>query len=93
MDVPVNLYLYSGKKVYCAFVDYRKAFDSIDRVFMRQKLLSNNIGGNFLQVIYNIVKDTKSKIKTHDVLSANFFKCNLGCARVKIYLPFYLQYI
>ena len=25
MDVLVNLYLYSGKKLYCAFVDYRKA--------------------------------------------------------------------
>ena len=78
MDVLDNLYLYSGKNLYCAFVDNKKTFDSIDRVFMWQKLMSNNIGDKFLQVIYNIYKDAKSKIKTHDGLSANFFKCNIG---------------
>ena len=30
-----------------------------------------------MQVRYNIYKYAKSKIKTHDELSINFFKCNV----------------
>ena len=60
------LYLSNNKKLYCAFVDYRKAFDSINRVYIWQKLLANNIGGKFLQVIYSLYKYAISKIKMHD---------------------------
>ena len=29
----LNIYLSAGKRVYCAFIDYKKAFDFVDRVF------------------------------------------------------------
>ena len=36
----IELYQSVYKRVYCAFIDYRKAFDSLDRNYLWQKLLS-----------------------------------------------------
>lgn len=38
----IDLYLFRGKKLYCAFIDYKKAFDSVNRTYLWQKLLANN---------------------------------------------------
>ena len=32
----IDLYLHRGRKLYCVFVDYRKAFDSVRRVYLWQ---------------------------------------------------------
>ena len=29
----IDLYLFRGKKLFCAFIDYKKAFDSVNRSF------------------------------------------------------------
>ena len=39
------------KKLYCCFVDYKKAFDSVPMIHLWYKLLSNGINGNILNVI------------------------------------------
>ena len=39
----IDFYLYKKKRLYCAFIDYRKAFDSVNRVALWRKLLDNNI--------------------------------------------------
>ena len=49
----IDLYLFRRKKLYCAFIDYRKAFDSVDRILLWQKLLRTSIDGNMLDVSYN----------------------------------------
>jgi hypothetical protein len=41
-------------KMYCAFVDFEKAFDKIWREGLWYKLLINNINGKMLNVIQNI---------------------------------------
>ncbi len=35
----IDLYISKKKKLYCAFVDYRKAFDTVDRSHLWQKVL------------------------------------------------------
>ena len=42
-----DFYLNKKKHLYFAVIDYRKAFDSINRVALWRKLLSNNIDGKF----------------------------------------------
>ena len=54
--------LHAGEKLYCVFIDYEKAFDKIDRTFLWQKLISENISSKLVQAIismYLIVKSCK----------------------------------
>ena len=52
----IDLYLFRRKKLYCAFVDFRKAFDSVNRILLWQKLLRNGIDGELLIVFQNLCK-------------------------------------
>ena len=46
----IDLYLFGGKKLYCSFIDYKKAFDSVNRVYLWQKLINNNIDGKMFKL-------------------------------------------
>ena len=50
----------------------RKAFDSVNRVARRRKLLSNNIDGNMFEVIFNIYDNAKSCVKAGGNISMFF---------------------
>ena len=41
----ISLYLSSGEQLFCAFVDLKKAFDTVWRIVLWQKLIKNKIGG------------------------------------------------
>ena len=69
----VELYQSVHKRVYCAFIDYRKAFDSIHRPFLWQKLLSYNINGKLLIVVK--YRYDQAKIEN---LDSDYFPCNIG---------------
>ena len=43
----IELYQSIHKRVYCAFIEYSKAFDTVDRTLLWQKFLSLNIDGKF----------------------------------------------
>ena len=65
------------KRLYCAFIDYRKAFDLVDRASLWSKLLSYNINGRIMKLIYNLYQNTKACIKLNNSISASF-NCNIG---------------
>ena len=73
----IDLFLSQKKRLYCAFIDYRKAFDTIDRSSLWLKLLNLNIKGKVLTVIKNIYQGAKSCVKTGNKVSA-YFCCNIG---------------
>ena len=73
----IQLYIKNGRRLYCAFIDYRKAFDFVDRSSLWLKMLSTGINGNILKVIYNLYDKAKSCVKTRDGLSS-LFHCNVG---------------
>ena len=60
LHVVIELYKSVHKRIYCAFIDYRKAFDSIDRSIIWQKLLSYGINGKMFIVIKDIYDKAKS---------------------------------
>jgi hypothetical protein len=47
------------KKLFCAFVDFEKAFDTAWRDALWYKMLLNNINGNMYQVIFNMYQNIK----------------------------------
>ena len=58
-----------GKKLYCCFVDIKKAFDFTDRNLLFLKLLKDlKIGGSFLKLLIQIYKDHKVFVKLSDGL-------------------------
>ena len=73
----IDVYLRKKKKLYCAFVDYRKAFDSIQHALLWDKLLKMNVGGKVLNIIQDMYKKTKLCVK-HMRTYSHFFSSNIG---------------
>ena len=66
-----------NKKLYCAFIDYQKAFDLVDRSCLWVKLLACNIKGKIMKLIFNLYQNTKACVKLNNELSRSF-TCNIG---------------
>lgn len=60
------------KKLYCSFIDFSAAFDSIWRAGLWQKLLKTGIEGKTLNVIKNMYSDIKSCVSLDGNVSEMF---------------------
>ena len=61
-----------GKKLYCAFVDFKKAFDFVNRDIIWYKLIKLGIRGKMLNIIKSMYEDVKSRVKFNNELSEPF---------------------
>ena len=50
----IDIYLHKKERLYCVFVDYKKAFDLVDRSRLWMKLISHGINGRIVNAIYNL---------------------------------------
>ena len=73
----VDYFLHKKKRLYCAFIDYEKAFDHIERSSLWQKLLASGINGHVLRVVEVLYAKAKSCVRVENQLS-NFFQCHTG---------------
>ena len=73
----IDLYVLRKKRVYCAFIDYKKAFDLVNRSSLWKKLIASGINGKVITVIYNLYENAKSCVKLNSSLSESF-SCNVG---------------
>ncbi len=74
----INRYLTLYKKdVYCCFVDFAKAYDSVWRDGLFLKLLRSGINGKYYNIIKNMYSNTISSIKLPGG-QTEFFKTNVG---------------
>ena len=69
--------LNEGKKLYCAFVDFTKAFDYIVRENIWYKLIKYGLRGKILDIIKSMYTSVKSRVKYCNNLG-NEFMCSLG---------------
>ena len=83
----LDIYLSKGMKMYCAFVDYRKAFDTVWRVGLWKKLINSNIKGLVLRVIVNLYATAKSCVETNGERS-EYFSCHTGVRQGENLSPF-----
>ena len=65
------------KKLYCSFIDFSKAFDSVWRVGLWTKLLTNSINGKMFRTIYNLYQNIKSCVM-YSGKQSNFFNSYCG---------------
>jgi hypothetical protein len=61
------------KRLYCCFIDYRKAFDSIDHNKLWYKLLKYGINGKISNIIKSMYSEVKSCVKFNGQMSDYFF--------------------
>ena len=65
------------RKLFCAFVDFEEAFDTVWREALWYKLLLNNINGKMYNVILNMHNDVRSCINYNNCKS-DYFSCDMG---------------
>ena len=66
-----------GKKFYVAFVDFKKAFDSVHRSKLFEILVEKGISGNLLHTIKAIYNSVKGQVR-HGVELSEVFGCPVG---------------
>jgi hypothetical protein len=82
----ISLYQFFVKKLFCTFVDFRKAFDTVWIIGLWIKLLSSEIKGNIFNVIYNMHSDIQSCVQYNNNQS-EFFPCLTGVRQVEKLSP------
>lgn len=83
----INHFINSGKKLYCGFVDFSKAFDYIVHDNLWFKLIKLGLRGKILNVIRSIYRNVKSRVKTNTGISDEF-DCVLGVRQGECLSPF-----
>jgi hypothetical protein len=78
------------KKLYCAFIDFAKAFDTVWRKGLWHKLLGNEFNGQMYQVIFNMYSGIKSRVLYNGEMS-EYFPCNIGVRQGENLSPFLLS--
>ena len=67
------------RKLFCCFVDFKKAFDSIWHPGLLKRLLDYGIGGKFFNPIANMYSKLECCIKA-DIMRSEYFNYNRGGA-------------
>ena len=73
----ITHFLNHGKKLYCAFIDYTKAFDYVVWDNLWFKLVKLGLRGNILDIIKSMYENVKSRVKFCNKIGNEFF-CSLG---------------
>lgn len=69
-------YISQKRKLFCAFVDYKKAFDFVYRSYLWSKLLKSNINGKVFIVIHALCSNFKTCVRGR-TSDSSFFACNV----------------
>ena len=66
-----------GKETFLCFIDYKKAFDSVDRNLLLYKLSNIGVNGKMYGAISSLYSNPKSRVILQDY-STDFFDCPVG---------------
>ena len=67
----------NNSNLYVCFVDFKKAFDSVDHSLLMKKSIAKGNTGKFYKTVSTLYAKVKSGARAKDGLS-NFFSCSLG---------------
>ena len=70
----IQLMLSKGKKLFCCFVDYEKAFDYIDRAALWSKHVKEKVSSKIIRLLKNIYSKINLSVKG----DTRFFKSSCG---------------
>jgi hypothetical protein len=84
----IDLLKLQKKKLFCAFIDFKQAFDTVWRQGLWYKLIQNNINGKCFNVIKNMYENIKSCVKTNSGVTP-FFPSLTAYVKAKIFPQFF----
>ena len=73
----IELYVKDKKKLYCSFIDYSKAFDTVPHVHLWTKLLATGINGKIFNVVKAMYESAKSYVRQGNCKGFSF-NCEIG---------------
>lgn len=73
------------KKLFYAFIDYKKAFDCVDRSCLWLKLLNCNVNGKVLSEVQSLYYNAKSCVRVGNT-NASYFPCNVAVRQGETFL-------
>ena len=76
-----------GKKLYCSFIDFSKAFDYVVKDILWHKLLNIGVRGKMFDIIVSMYHNIRSRVKYNNCLSDSF-SCQLGVRQGECLSPF-----
>ena len=79
--------LNSNEKLYCAFVDFTKAFDFVVRDILWYKLIKQGVRGKMLDIMMSMYSIVKSQVKHNSTISDAFIS-NIGVRQGECLSPF-----
>ena len=77
----------NNERLYCAFVDFTKAFDFVVRDILWFKSIKLGVRGKMMNIIKSIYSSVKSRVK-HDNTLSEPFTCNIGVWQGECLSPF-----
>jgi hypothetical protein len=83
----ITHFINKGEKLYCAFIDFTKAFDYVVRENLWYKLINIGLRGNIFNIIHSMYENVKSKVKYNNTLSNEYY-CTLGVRQGECLSPF-----
>ena len=83
----INHTLNKNEYLFCAFVDFTKAFDYVVRDILWYKLIKMGVRGKILNVVMSMYKHIKSQVKLDCNISMGF-NCELGVRQGECLSPF-----
>lgn len=73
--------------MYCIFIDFSKAFDSVQHTLLYFILIKNGIGGKVFNVLKSMYSKLKSCVKGNEGLT-EYFDCTIGVRQGCTVSPF-----
>ena len=88
----IEQYKSQKKKVFAAFIDLRKAFDTVWREGLFYKMITAGIPNKIFQIIYSMYQDTRCRIKFSNGVGNEFFS-TCGVKQGDVLSPIYLIFL
>ena len=83
----IDRQMQAKKRLYCAFIDMKKAFDSVSRTSLWFKMIKSGIDGKLFDIIRSMYENIKLRVKHVSSLS-DLFSCDVGLLQGEIISPF-----
>jgi hypothetical protein len=70
-----------GKETFLAFIDYKKAFDTVERNLLLFKLAQIGVNGRMYQAISSLYSNPKSRVVLNEY-ETDYFECPIGVLKL-----------